>query len=60
MTIMKNGQRDFHIAPMLDVSTPEFRNFMRILSKRAILWTEMVVDETILYSNNLDYHLKNI
>lgn len=50
-------QRDFHIAPMLDVSTPEFRNFIRILSKRAILWTEMVVDETIIYSNNLDYHL---
>lgn len=50
-------QKEFHIAPMLDVSKPEFLNFMRILSKRAILWTEMIVDETIIHSNDLDLHL---
>ena len=49
--------KEFHIAPMLDVSKPEFLNFMRILTKRAILWTEMVVDETLYYSDDCDSHL---
>jgi tRNA-dihydrouridine synthase A len=34
---------------MLDVSTVEFRYFMRLLTKRAILWTEMVVAETLVH-----------
>lgn len=42
-------EKELHIAPMLAVSYPEFRYFIRLLSKRAILWTEMVVDETINY-----------
>eukprot|EP00804_Cyclotella_cryptica_P007922 CCRYP_019656-RA/>CCRYP_019656-RA protein AED:0.12 eAED:0.12 QI:495/1/1/1/1/1/2/2046/525 len=46
---MEHGQKEFHIAPMLDVSTIEFRHFMRLLTKRAILWTEMVVAETLVY-----------
>jgi len=50
-------QTDLHIAPMLDVSTPEFLNLFRILSKRAVLWTEMVVDETIMHTKHLDHHL---
>lgn len=41
-----------HIAPMLDVTGREFRQLMRILSKRAVLWTEMVVDTTILYTSS--------
>ena len=45
------------IAPMLDVTNREFRQLMRILSKRCILWTEMVVDETLIYTNDLDQHL---
>eukprot|EP00551_Chaetoceros_affinis_P009510 CAMPEP_0203670792 /NCGR_PEP_ID=MMETSP0090-20130426/6777_1 /ASSEMBLY_ACC=CAM_ASM_001088 /TAXON_ID=426623 /ORGANISM="Chaetoceros affinis, Strain CCMP159" /LENGTH=511 /DNA_ID=CAMNT_0050535735 /DNA_START=98 /DNA_END=1633 /DNA_ORIENTATION=- len=49
--------KELHIAPMLDVSTPEFHNLMRILSKKLVLWTEMVVDETIMFSNDLDHHL---
>ena len=51
--------KDLHIAPMLDVTTVDFRQLMRILSRRAILWTEMVVDETIVYTDpaNLDFHL---
>lgn len=31
---------------------------MRILSKKCVLWTEMVVDETIIHSETPDYHLK--
>lgn len=43
------GEKEFHIAPMLDVSTIEFRYFIRILTKRAVLWTEMVVAETLVH-----------
>ncbi|GFH59209.1 FMN-linked oxidoreductase [Chaetoceros tenuissimus] len=49
--------KQFHIAPMLDVSTTEFLHFVRILSKRCILWTEMIVDETLWYSQDVDHHL---
>lgn len=52
-----NTQKDLHIAPMLDVSTIEFLNFFRILTKRTVLWTEMVVDETLIHTQNLDRHL---
>ena len=41
--------KELHIAPMLNVSTVEFHAFMRILTKRCILWTEMIVDETIYF-----------
>jgi len=42
-------QKSLHIAPMIRISNREFRQLIRILSKRCILWTEMVVDETIYY-----------
>lgn len=42
---------------MLDVTNREFRQLMRILSKRVTLWTEMVVDGTILHSDDLENHL---
>ena len=50
-TPQKKGreQKSLHIAPMIRVSNREFRQLMRILSKRCVLWTEMVVDETIYY-----------
>ena len=54
---MMTKKKDLHIAPMLDVSTPEFHNLIRILSKNLILWTEMVVDETIVYTSHIDHHL---
>mmetsp|Transcript_43615 Transcript_43615/g.102839 ORF Transcript_43615/g.102839 Transcript_43615/m.102839 type:complete len:442 (+) Transcript_43615:75-1400(+) len=38
------------MAPMLDVSYEDYRQLMRILTKRAQLWTEMVVDSTLIYS----------
>lgn len=52
-----NENKFLHIAPMLHVSTPEFHQFFRILSKRCVLWTEMVVDETLVYTDNVDEHL---
>ena len=42
-------QKSLHIAPMIHVTTREFRHLVRILSKRCVLWTEMVVDETVYY-----------
>jgi tRNA-dihydrouridine synthase A len=50
-------EKTLHIAPMLNYSTREFRQLMRILSKRIVLWTEMVVDDTIQNAKNLDEHL---
>jgi tRNA-dihydrouridine synthase A len=35
---------------MMEVTYRDFRYFMRLLTKRAQLWTEMVVDDTILYN----------
>jgi len=42
--------KELHIAPMLATSNREFRALFRILSKRATLWTEMVVDSTLFYN----------
>jgi tRNA-dihydrouridine synthase A len=55
--MIKTVPKDLHIAPMLDVSTVEFLNFFRILTKRAVLWTEMVVDETVMHTKELNRHL---
>mmetsp|Transcript_58519 Transcript_58519/g.174271 ORF Transcript_58519/g.174271 Transcript_58519/m.174271 type:complete len:506 (-) Transcript_58519:4-1521(-) len=49
------GSKELHIAPMLDVSTREFRCFMRLLSKRATLWTEMVCAETLVHCDETEY-----
>mmetsp|Transcript_5815 Transcript_5815/g.8440 ORF Transcript_5815/g.8440 Transcript_5815/m.8440 type:complete len:531 (-) Transcript_5815:323-1915(-) len=48
---MNLGDKEFHIAPMIDVSTIEFRYFMRLLTKRAVIWNQMVVAETLVYRN---------
>ncbi|KAK1940303.1 dihydrouridine synthase (Dus) domain containing protein [Babesia divergens] len=38
------------IAPMLDISYYEFRQFIRLLTKRAQIWTEMFPDATVLHA----------
>jgi tRNA-dihydrouridine synthase A len=48
--------KELHIAPMIHASTLEFRLLMRILSKRCVLWTEMVVDETLYHNCDLSNH----
>ena len=45
--------KEFHIAPMIDVSTVEFRYFMRLLTKRAVIWNQMVVAETLVHRNRI-------
>mmetsp|Transcript_25538 Transcript_25538/g.43599 ORF Transcript_25538/g.43599 Transcript_25538/m.43599 type:complete len:533 (+) Transcript_25538:139-1737(+) len=54
---VEQHKKELHIAPMLNYSTREFRQLLRILSRRAVLWTEMVVDETVAHVSNLDEHL---
>ena len=49
--------KTLHIAPMLNVSNREFRQLFRIMSRKCVLWTEMVVDETIAYSDHLEMWL---
>eukprot|EP00754_Rhynchopus_humris_P044374 Rhum_TRINITY_DN4106_c0_g1::Rhum_TRINITY_DN4106_c0_g1_i1::g.12972::m.12972/K05539/dusA; tRNA-dihydrouridine synthase A len=48
--ITKDEEVSVHIAPMIDVTNRHFRYFMRLLTRRAVLWTEMVKDDAILYS----------
>jgi tRNA-dihydrouridine synthase A len=46
-------QKELHIAPMLDFSKREFRKLFSILSTQCVLWTDMVVDDTIAHSDKL-------
>ena len=57
MTQSQFVSKELHIAPMLDVSTREFRQFIRILSRKCVIWTEMIVDETLVHSSNPSEHL---
>jgi len=45
------------VAPMLDVTNTHFRRLCRILSRKCQLWSEMVVDGTIINSLKLEEHL---
>ena len=42
----------FSIAPMMDYTTKHQRTLMRLITKRAVLYTEMVVCNTLLYRKN--------
>jgi len=46
-------QEEYHkvsIAPMLDVTNRYFRVFLRLLTRKTTLWTEMIHCETIIYN----------
>lgn len=48
----------FSVAPMMDVTDNHFRQMCRILSKHAVLYTEMVVDNTIINNRErMEKHL---
>ena len=40
----------FSIAPMMEYTTVHFRAFARILTRRALLYTEMEVDQTLIHN----------
>lgn len=43
------------IAPMVEWTDPHYRMLMRGLTKRTVLYTEMVVDDAVLNTPNLDF-----
>lgn len=49
---MNTVNRRFSVAPMMDWTTPECRYFLRLISKRALLYTEMVTTGAILYGDS--------
>ncbi|SOV22554.1 dihydrouridine synthase, putative [Plasmodium sp. DRC-Itaito] len=54
----KNTTPFIQVAPMINVTNRHFRAMVRIITKKAQLWTEMIVDNTLLYNlNNLEEHL---
>lgn len=44
---MLNGSRRLQVAPMVDVTYKDFRQFVRILTRTSQLWTEMLVDNRV-------------
>lgn len=50
-------RKELHIAPMINYSHRDFRALLRILTSNAILWTEMIVDNTILNAREPETHL---
>ncbi len=43
------------IAPMMEWTDPHFRMLMRGITRKTVLYTEMVVDETIIHAPSLDF-----
>ena len=50
----ENEIHKYSVAPMLDVSNRYFRVFVRLLSKKATLYTEMIHCKTLLFNKDLD------
>jgi len=48
---MKNQDYTFSVAPMMDWTDRHCRAFHRILSKRALLWTEMVTADAVIHGD---------
>ena len=38
----------------MDWTTPQFRHLLRLVTKKTVLYTEMVVDDTVLHAGELD------
>lgn len=45
------------IAPMLDWTDPHYRALMRGVTRKTVLYSEMVVDETLMYAPNPDFFI---
>ncbi|EGJ32874.1 tRNA-dihydrouridine synthase, partial [Moorena producens 3L] len=41
----------FSVAPMMDWTDRHCRAFHRVLSKRALLWTEMVIADAVIHGD---------
>ena len=56
-TPLVDGAYRFSVAPMLDCTDRHFRVLMRQISRRALLYTEMLVAQALHHSNRLDHLL---
>lgn len=45
------------VAPMMEWTDPHYRMFMRGVTKKTVMYTEMVVDDTIIHSPTLSFFL---
>jgi tRNA-dihydrouridine synthase A len=54
---MKNNQKIFAVAPMMDWTDRHCRFFHRVMTKRALLYSEMIVADAIIHGDR-DYLLK--
>ena len=52
-------ERKFCVAPMMGYTTPYARNLYRILSKKTLLFTEMIASKTMIHSKNRNLIVKN-
>ena len=50
----------FQVAPMMDYTDAHFRYFFRLLSKRSMLYTEMVTANALVHSQNPDRFLQGV
>jgi tRNA-dihydrouridine synthase A len=51
-------QERISIAPMMEITDSHWRTFLRGLTRKTVLYTEMIVDQTILHNVNcLDYFI---
>jgi len=55
----KSIERKFCVAPMMGYTTPYARNLYRILSKKTLLFTEMVAAKTLIHSKNINFITHN-
>lgn len=60
LELKEYGADRFSIAPMIDVTTSAFRRFTRIMTKRSMLYTEMIAAEALVHGKlNLIAHDNN-
>jgi tRNA-dihydrouridine synthase A len=43
------------VAPMMEWTDPHYRMLVRGITKKTVLYTEMIVDDTLRYNPNLDW-----
>ena len=59
-SIQTNSIKNIHklsIAPMMDCTDKHFRMIMRKISSEALLYTEMIVAQSLVYSNKKEVFL---
>jgi len=52
---MASFEERLALAPMMDVTDAHFRRLLRLMTRKTVLYTEMVVDDTINHTPNIDF-----